>query len=178
MAKKKKISQRSLEAIKNKAKFVQKHIGEGKTVVQCAKEMDMHPVTLSYYKSDPDYRKMAIHLLENSKLNGLEGTTDELVKKMESKDEKTSMTALQEIIKIYGLHAAAKKDTTVTVSLSSDDELFAKIDEAQRDRRYVASHEKGQGGEGMASREQGMGKGDFESRRRVLLQDAAVSEQE
>lgn len=134
----------------------------------------MQRTGLTLYKRDEDFRKMAIEYFENSELKGLKGTTSRLVEKLDSQDEKTSMAALQEIIKIYGLYAPAKKDTTITVSISSDEELYRQIDEAQRACRFVASHEAGQGGEGMVDGEQGFGIGNFEERQRTVLQDAAV----
>ena len=161
---------------KNKMKFFHKHVVEGKPITRCAKEMDMSRGMLSIYKRGDDFRQMAIEYFESSKLQGLKGTVSRLVERLDSTDNKISFGALQEIIKIYGLYAPTRKDTTVTVSVSSDEELFRQIDEAQRDCRFVESHEKGEKGEGVADGEQGFGVGNFAKRQRALLQDAPVPE--
>ena len=89
--------------LKNEMKFFHKHIVEGKTVQKCAKEMGMHYMGLHKYKNGEDFRKMAIEYFEDSTLKGLKGTASRLIDKLDSVDVKTSMSALQEIKKIYGL---------------------------------------------------------------------------
>jgi len=178
----------------NEIKLFHKHIVEGKTVVQCAEEMGLSRRQLHTYKNSDDFRQMAIEHLENSKLKGLSGTVSKLVGALDATrplvtqdidgsthithvpDTKTRLDALKEVIKIYGLHAPERKDTTVTVTFSSDEDLYRQIDEAQRSCRFVESVERREGGLSVAASESGIGGGDFKSRQRALLQDDAVPE--
>jgi hypothetical protein len=164
------------ETMMKKVKFFQKHIVEGKTVKQCASEMGMHEQSLFLYKKSDDFRQMAIEHLENSTLKGLSGTITKLVEEFESPSASIKHKALQEVIKIYGLHAP-KRSTTLTVSISSDEELFRQIDEAQGSCRFVESFEsqnEGETGSGLVKRKQVYSTGDFATRQRTLLQDIAV----
>jgi len=182
----------------NKVQFVQKHLVEGKTVVQCAKEMGVTRNTLQTYKRDKDYRAMALQLLDDGTLGGVAGTMDILVKGLDAEkpiiledideegashqkiqyvpDNVARDKALGKVIDIYGLKAPAKKDITVEVSLSSDEELFRQIDEAQESRRYVESYVEGERGFELAKNESTASDGSFGKRRRTLLQDDAVPE--
>lgn len=179
----------------NEIKLFHKNIIEGKTVAVCAKEMGISPRMVHVYKTHDDFRKMAIEHLENSKLKGLEGTVGKLVAAFDATravitqdadgsthisrvpDEKTRMEALKEVIEIYGLHAPKRTDATITISFSSDEDLYRQIDEAQRNCRLVESIEKGPAGTGMAQGESGIGCGTIEARQRALLQDASLPEQ-
>jgi hypothetical protein len=139
---------------------------------------------------------MALEHLESSALKGIEGTIKKLVKALDAThpivtqdpdgsthithvpDKKTQMLALQEIIKIYGLHAPERRDVAVTVAFSSDEDIFRQIDEAQRGCRFVESIETREGGLSVAARESGIGGGDFATRKRTLLQNDSLPEQE
>jgi hypothetical protein len=159
----------------NKVKFFQKHIVEGKSVPACAEELGLGETSLYRYKKSDDFRQMAIEHLENSTLRGLKGTVSMLVEELDSENPDIKHKALQEVIKIYGLYAPKRKDTTLTISISSDAELYRQIDEAQASRRFVASNVKGEEGGGMVEGEQGCSGGGFKARKRALLQDAPVS---
>lgn len=180
----------------NQVKLFHKHIVEGKTVTQCAEEMNLSRRQLHTYKNADDFRQMAIEHLENSTLKGLTGTVGKLVKALDATrplvtqdldgtthithvpDTKTRLEALKEVIKIYGLHAPERRDTQVTVTFSSDEDLYKQIGEAERNCRFVESIEVGEGGLSVAATESGIGGGDFKSRQRALLQDVAVPESE
>ena len=179
---------------KNTVKFFHKNIVEGKTIIQCAKELDISESMLHRYKKSDDFRQMAIEHLENSKLKGLTGTVSKLVKALDAKrpmvtedcdgstkitmvpDPQTQIKALQEVIKIYGLHAPVKKDVTATISISSDADIFREIEQAERASRYVESYTVGETGSELAPEQQGNDHGTPESRGRTLLQECAVPE--
>jgi len=155
-------------------------------------------MTLQSYKKDDDYRGMALAYLDDSTLGGVAGTITKLVDALEAvkphnketinadgstnievefvPDNNIRLKAVQEVEKIYGLYAPQKKDVTVTVSVSSDAELFAEIDEVTRSRKYVESYVEGEGGFELAPDPQEANNGDFESRSRRLLQDATLQE--
>ena len=180
----------------NTVKLFHKHIVEGKSVSACAREMDISRKTLHGYKKTEDFRHMAIEHLENSTLKGLTGTVSKLVKALDAKkpvvtentdgstnismvpDQKTRMTALDQVIKIYGLHAPIQRNVTATISVSSDAELFAAIEVAERDCRYVQSKVKGEEGFGLVADEQGSDSRNFSSRGRAILLDDSVQEQD
>ena len=180
----------------NKIKFFNKNIIEGKNVSRCAREMGLTRRTLHNYKNDDDYRRMALEHLENSKLKGLSGTVSKLVGALDATkplvtqdpdgsthithvpDQKTRMEALKEVIKIYGIHAPQRKDTTVSITFSSDAELFRQIDEAERACRYVESYEKGQTSDGVATEQPTLSGGNFKSRQRAILQVDSIPESE
>jgi hypothetical protein len=186
------------QATINKVKLIQKHIVEGKTMVKCAEEIGVTRNTLQCYKKDDDYRAMALQYLDDSTLGGVAGTMSKLVQGfdaekpivLESIDEDGAShqqikfvpdnvardKALGKAIDIYGLKAPVKQDITVAVSLSSDEELFKQIDDAQESRRYVESYVEGKGGFELAKNESTASDGSFEQRGRTLLQDDAVSE--
>lgn len=181
-----------------KVQFVQKHLAEGKSVVQCAKELGVTRNTLQCYKKDDDYRAMALQHLDESELDGVKGTMSKLVQGLsaekpiilESIDEDGAShqqikyvpdnvaqdKALGKVIDIYGLKAPAKQDITVAVSLSSDEDLFKQIDDAQESRRYVEAYVEGEGGLELVKNESTASDGSFEQRGRTLLQDDAVPE--
>ena len=181
-------------AVKNTIKLFQKTIVEGKTVTAAAEEMGISRMSAQRYKKTDDFRKMAIEHLEGSTLNGLQGTVGKLVKALDAKrpivtenadgstsikhvpDNKTQMQALQEVIKIYGLHAPVKKDVTARISISSDAEIFDQIEQAERDCRIVESYEVREGRFELATDQQRHGLRSPESRGRPLLHDAPVSE--
>lgn len=178
----------------NEIKFFHSHIVNGKPESRCAEEMGLSRRTMRNYKKSTDYRQMAIEYLENSKLKGLKGTISRLVKALDAEkigkrcepggsiswgsipDERTRETARKEIEEIYGLRAPEQKDTTIRISISSDEDLFGQIDEAQRACRFVESHPAGAESPELASGEQAGRRGDFESRQRAILQDVAISE--
>jgi len=160
-----------------KAEFFKEHIINGKSVKQCIEELGITRQGLSQYKKSSDFREMALMYLDESKLGGVQGTIDTLVGEFDSKNENIKHKALKEVIDIYGLHAPKRKDTTVTVSLSSDEDLFRQIDEAAKSCRFVGSHEVGKDGSRLVEKEQGCNTGNFESRERALLQDVALQEQ-
>ena len=184
----------------NKVQFVQKHLVEGKTVVQCAKEMGITRNTLQIYKKDDDYRQMALQHLDESELGGVNGTMKKLIKGLNAEkpiilesvdkhgashqsieyvdDNVAQDKALGKIIDIYGLKAPAKQETSVTVSLSSDADLFRQIDEAQESRRFVESYTEGKGCFELAENKSTSSDGSFAKRRRTVLQDGAVPEPE
>jgi len=180
------------EAQMNMLKFFEKNIIEGKSMNQCSKELGLHRSTLHNYKQRDDFRQMAVMHLEDSKLNGVKGTVSKLVGALDATkpivmtaangstsirqvpDSKTRMEALKEVIKIYGLYAPQKQDTTLAISISSDEELFRQIDEAQRDCCYVDSYVKGEKGFELDNEEQTLGRGNFETRERALLQNGSV----
>lgn len=185
--------------LKNQVKFFHKHIVEGEALKDCAADLNVSEQTLYNYKKDSDFRRMAIEHLESSKFDGVKGVTNKLILMLDATipivtrigkgqnarvevthipDTKTQLEALKEAIKIYGLHAPQQKSTSVTVSLSSDDELFRQIEQAQRRCRTVASYEKGKDGYQVVDGQQAAGTGTFESRKRALLQDAPVQEPE
>ncbi len=178
----------------NKMKFFYKHIVEGKPLKTCTEELGIKERQLQYYKKDEDFRQMAIRHFEDSKLKGLKGTVGKLVGALDATkplvtqdadgsthithvpDAKTRMTALQEVIKIYGLYAPQRKDTEVRITLSPDEDLFRQIDAAQRACRVVESQEVGQGSLPMADGQPGTCVGITQSRQRALLQVDALSE--
>lgn len=160
----------------------------------CTEELGIKERQLQYYKKDDDFRQMAIRHFEDSKLKGLKGTVGKLVGALDATkplvtqdadgsthithvpDAKTRMTALQEVIKIYGLYAPQRKDTEVRITLSPDEDLFRQIDAAQRACRVVESQEVGQESLPMADGQSGIGIGITQSRQRALLQVDALSE--
>ena len=168
----------------------------GKNVTQCAKEMGVTRKTLHGYKNSSEFRQMAIEHLEDSKLGGLLGTVTKLVGALDAKkpividcadgstkvkmvaDQKTRMIALQEVIKIYGLHAPIRKDVTASISISSDDELFDEIEGAERASRFVESYQEGPGGLELVASKSSFSKTDVASRGRTILQDDAIPESE
>ena len=184
----------------NKVKLLQKHVVENKTMVQCAAEIGVSRNTLQGYKKDDDYREMALQHLDESTLGGVKGTMEKLVQGLnaekpiilESIDEDGAShqqikyvpdnvaqdKALGKVIDIYGLKAPVKQDTTITVSLSSDEDLFRQIDDAQESRRFVESYEEGAEGFELAQNESTASDGSFVKRRRTLLQDGAIPEPE
>jgi len=189
---------RVLEANVKKAKFFQKHIVEGKRIGKCATDIGVTRAVLHGYKKTEDFRQMALAYLEDSTLGGLKGNVTKLVDALdavrphnvESKnsdgstnvevkfvpDESTRFKALQEINKIYGIHAPQKRDVNVAITISSDAELFAKIDEAERNCKHVDSYIKGENGFELATREQDSNCGTFKSRQRTILQDCSIQE--
>ncbi len=184
----------------NEAKFFHKHIVEGKGFVQSAREMGVSKVTASSYKKSVDFRQMAVKYLEDSTLGGVKGTMGKLVTALDAvrphnkihkttdkdgvitertevewvPDTNARMKALQEVHKIYGLYAPQKRDIEVTISISSDAELFTEIDEAQRACKFIDSYEEREGSFELAPDPQGDSNGDFESRQRTLLQGTPV----
>lgn len=178
----------------NEVKVFYKNVVEGKTLAQCAKEIGVSRRMVTNYKGSSNFRQMAIEYLEDSTLKGLSGTISRLVKALDAEkvitsenaagevsvtkipDQRTRMIALQEVIEIYGLHAPEQKDTTVRISISSDEDLFRQIDDAQRACRFVESHPTGSDGVEVASGEQTGNRGDFDTRQRALLQYVAVQE--
>ncbi len=190
-----------LQCRANEIKFFHKHVIEGKTGNQCAAELGVNKNTASNYKHSDTYRQMALAHLDK-KLNGVESVIDNLVTSLDAMrphnvqktkkdkegnietitevvwvaDQSTRMKAILEINRIYGIHAPQKKDITVAVSLSSDEQLFAEIDEAERSSRFVESYTQGEGGLELAPDPQGPSSGDFSSRKRTLLQGTAVPE--
>ena len=180
----------------NTVKLVQKHLVEGKTIKQSAEEIGVTERQAYNYKSSDEYRHMAIELLENSKLKGLAGTISQLVKALDATkpivtedadggthvtrvpDNKTRMEALKEVIQIYGLKAPERKDATVTIAFSSDEELFGQIEQAQRECRFVESVEKFESSPQLVAGESTAGCGGVVSRQRTLLQVDAVPEPE
>ena len=197
-----KVSQIRTKRQIGEVKFFQKHVIEAKSVAQCSREMEVSSQTLFTYKKGTNFREMALAHLEDSTLNGTVGTINKLVDALDAvrphnttqkitksdgsieektivewvADQKTRLMALQEIIKIYGLHAPQKKDVRVAVSISSDADLFKEIDETERSRQYVDSYVKGERGFELAPDPQGPSSGNFKSRKRIVLQDAAVQE--
>ncbi len=183
----------------NVVKAFQKTIIEGKTSEVCAKEIGVHEVTVRQYRRTADYRQMAIAYLDDQvEGGGLKGATCILAEglnavKPHNKETKNAdgstnievvfvtdtnarLKAVQEVHKIYGVHAPQKRDITVAVSISSDAELFAAIKEADRVCQYVDSYEKREGGFELAPDPQGASSGNFKSRKRTLLQGTSVPE--
>lgn len=168
----------------------------------------MSRVALYNMKKTDDFRQMAIVYLEDSELGGLKGTVNRLIGALDATrplvttnkqttekgdiietqdismvaDQNTRMKALQEVIKIYGLQAPERKDVNVGISISSDEELFGKIEQAEKDCRIVESSVRStELGEGPGSSEvvegqPGDGEGNFTQRRRTLLQTTALQE--
>ena len=188
------------QGLMNRVKLLNKHVIEGKSIVQCSKEMGLSRNRLHEYKRSDDYRQMALEHLENSALEGVGGTVSRLVEALDAvrphnketrnadgstnvevefvEDTPTRLKALNEVIKIYGLHAPVKKDTTLTISLSSDEDLFGEIDKAERACRTVESYEVREGSFELAEGAAGVSDGDFETRKRAILQDVAIPESE
>jgi hypothetical protein len=186
------------QALVNTVQLVQKHLVEGKTMVKCAEEIGVSRNALQNYKKKDDYRQMALALLDDSTLGGVDGVVKQLVVGLEAEkpiilesvdkdgashqgieyvaDNVARDKALGKIIDVYGLKAPAKQDITVEVSLSSDEDLFKQIDDAQESRRYVESYIEGEGGFELAKNESTASDGSFEQRGRTLLQDDAVPE--
>lgn len=180
----------------NTIKFFQGHIVDGKTITQCSKDIGVTRKTLHGYKRSPDFRQMAITHLEDSDLGGLKGIMSGLVKALDAKrpivtdnkdgstkitmkpDMKVRMTAIQEVGKIYGLHAPIRKDVKIGISVSSDEELFGSIEEAERKCRTVQSYVKGEDGFELSPDSQGSDSGDSGTSERTLLQRAALPEPE
>lgn len=184
----------------NQMVLFNKHVIEGKTIPQCAKEMDLSPRQLHLYKKQDDYRTMALAHLENSTLRGLDGTVSRLIKMLDAKkpmikkvtdengfeqeqivqvaDNKTRMAAMQEVIKIYGLHAPKQSDVKVTVAFSSDADLYSQIEQAERACRVVEQQQTGEGSQELANSPHRSDRGAFETRKRVILQVAPLSESE
>lgn len=183
----------------NVVKTFQKTIIEGKTSEVCAKEIGVHEVTVRGYRQSDNYRQMAIAYLDDQIKGGaLKGSMCTLVSALDAEkphnketknddgsttievefvpDIKTRIKAVQEINKIYGIHAPQKRDITVAVSISSDAELFAAVKEADRVCQYVDSYEEREGSFELAPDPQGASSGDFKSRKRALLQSSAVSQ--
>ena len=191
-----KLSRIQLDRRRNEVKFFQKHIVEGKNVTRCSKEIGISKISLHKYKKSENFRQMALEYLDNSVLDGIKGTMCKLVdaldavrphnKETRSKDGSTKieviwvadttarLKALQEVHKIYGIYAPQKRDIEVTVSISSDAELFSQIDEAERACKFVDSYEEREGRFELAPDPQGPGGGDFKSRKRAVLQDASI----
>lgn len=180
----------------NKMKFFHKNIIEGKNMAQCAREIGVSSRTLRNYKADDDYREMAIKHLETSELNGLQGTVSKLVKALDSKrpivlnnadgstrithvdDKATQMTALKEIVQIYGLHAPKKENVTAEISISSDEDIYREIESAQRSCGIIDARQEGRDSYAVDPQEQEDNRNDFKSRERAILQDAAIQEPE
>jgi hypothetical protein len=178
----------------NLVKFFQKHIVERKSITKCSEELGLSRMTLHGYKKERDFRSMALDYLETSRLRGVTGVMDRLLDQLDATNRvpfeksdgeviwqevpnnKVRQAALQEIIKIYGLYAPTEIDARLTVSVASDAELFAEIEEAERTCRLVESHEVGQAGPGLAAGQQEDSTGDFDSRKRTLLRDGSVSQ--
>jgi hypothetical protein len=175
----------------NLVKFFQRHIVDGKSITKCSQELGLSRMTLHGYKKEKDFRAMALDYLENSRLKGVRGVMDRLLNQLDAvtsrpfetkngtvwkeiPDNKTRAAALKEIIEIYGLHAPTEIDARLTVSTSSDAELFAEIEEAERACRFVESHEVGCEGSEMAAGQQEGRTGDFDSRKRTVLQNGSV----
>lgn len=91
-------------------------------------------------------------------------------------DQATRMKALQEIHKIYGIYAPQKRDVKVEISVSSDADLFREIDEAASRCKHVDSYEVREGSFELAPGTPGSCSGDFETRKRTLLQHAPIQE--
>ena len=180
----------------NKVKLFHKHIVEGKTLAVCADEIGVCSKTLHNYKNSDDYREMALTHLDTSKLGGLKGGCGKLVDALDATravvtedaegsthitrvpDNKTRMDALKEVFKIYGVYAAEKRDTTVTVAFSSDADLFRQIDEAQAACCGVKQVVCEQEGSPVASGQPASHSGGLKSRQRTLLHVDTVSESE
>ena len=184
----------------NELKFFQKHIIEGVPFMKCAKQMNIGTTTLAGYKKRDSFRDMALAYLEDSTLGGVKGSMNRLVDALDATkphnketvnkdgatnieviwvaDQATRMKALQELNKIYGVYAPTKKDITVEVSMSSDADLFKEIDEAERKCKFVDSYVKREGGFELAPDPQERSSGNFESRKRAILQDATIQEPE
>lgn len=187
----------------NEVKFFEKNVVERKSVAQCSRELGISRQTLHDYKKGKNFRQMALLYLEDKTLGGLKGTVKKLIVALDATmpivmidkestgtgDEKTStektrietvpdekqrFKALQEVIKIYGLHAPQKREIKAEVSISSDAELFGQIEQAERNCRSVESYVQGEKGFELAQRESGSGGGDFEKRERTILQDGTV----
>ena len=192
-------NERKRQSLANLVKFFQKHAVEGKSVSQCSREMNLGRSQLHSYKRSDDFRQMALAELDEN-IGGVSGVVSRLVKALDAvrphnketvnadgstnievewvADNNTRDKALSKVIDIYGLKAPKQSNVKVELSLSSDAELFAEIDEAARSCKLVQSYEKGKDGFGLVKAETRDGTGDFESRERALLQGASVSEQD
>ena len=182
----------------NKVKFFQKHVVEGKTVTACSEEMGTSKVQLYHYKKSDDYRRMALAYLDDSSLGGVDGVMAKLIAALDAvrphnketvnadgstnievefvADTNARLKALQEVHKIYGFYAPQKRDVEVTVSLSSDADLFKEIDEAERNSKFVGSYKEREGRFELAPDPQRASLGSVESRKRLLLQGTSISE--
>lgn len=197
---KKPMSKKQASMRMNELKVFKAHVIEGKLLKDCSAELGLHQKTVQRAVHSENYRAIALAYLENSVLGGAKGTISKLVGALDATrplvtedidkngatttkitqvaDQNTRMKALQELIKIYGFYAPQQKDVKIAVSISSDADLFAEIDKVERASRFVDSYEQGEGGFELASDPARVGTGDFESRKRALLQHAAVPEQE
>lgn len=182
-------------------KFFDKHGIQGKTVIKSAKEVGISLRTAYAYKKGDDYRQMALAYLDNESLGGVDGTMQRLINALDAErphniktkttdtegkvvekeevvwvaDNNTRDKALKKVIDIFGLNAP-KTNVNLTVSISSDADLFAEIDETTRECGFIDEYVEGESGFELAADPQGGSRGDFESRERAILQDAPVSE--
>lgn len=183
-----------------KLAFFEKHMLEGKNVSQCSEELDVSRVTLHKYKKEEDFRMLAIQHLDTNKTGGLEGNMKRLADALDAEqpvsketvnkdgttsvelefvpDNKTRLTAVKEVNKIYGIHAPVKQQIETRISLSSDAELFEAIDEAERACSIIDTYEEREGSFELVDREQNSDRGNFDSRERTVLQDGPVPESE
>lgn len=189
--------------MKRTVQLFHKTVNEGKSVVQAAKEMGISKVSAHKYKKTEEYRQMALASLDGQIQGGVQGAVSKLVEALDAErpevlntvtekngkksirskiemvaDNQTRMKALEQIVRIYGLHAPIKKDVTVGISISSDEELFGQIESASRACKYVESQQVGERSSIVVDEQSGLGSGDDHSRGRALLQDAAISEPE
>jgi hypothetical protein len=189
-----KLSQNQRDVLARKMQFLHKNIIEQKNVSQCAKEMGVSRKTLHNYRNSEDCRQAAIQMVEDSAVKGLDGVMTKLVDKLEAKrvvvvtdkegnqsvknvaDEKIRLDAIKELCKIYGVYAPTKTDAQITVSVQSDADIFAKIEEIERDCCFEPEYKEGPNGYELVAREQEAGRRSVESRERALLCDASVQE--
>ena len=200
MAKKQALSKAKKERLVREVQFFQKHVVENKSVVKSAAEMGIHKRTCFNMKKTENYRHMALAHLEDSSLGGVNGLMGRLIKALDAqrphtlehkvKDKKGNVTtkqeviwvadnntqdkALKKVIDIYGLNAPQKKDVNISVSVSSDAELFDEIDQAQRSCGFVDQYEEREGSFELATDPQRGSGGDFATRKRTLLQGTSV----
>jgi len=186
-----------------KLEFFDKHVIQGKTVTQCAKEMGTQRTQLQLYKRDADFRQMAIQQLESNDM-GVGKTVSALVALCNAEkaipletvdiaedgsskshqeikwvaDNTARDKAIGKVMKIYGLEAAKQTDVNVEVSFASDSDLFGQIAEATRACQFVQSYEKREDGFGLVADPSKAGKGNFGSRQRTLLQGTPILESE
>ena len=183
----------------NEIRYFHKNVIEGKTSAQASEEMGLHKDSGSVYKKSDTYRRLALAYIDD-KIGGVEKVMEGLIALLDAEkphnvphktkdkdgktvvtnevewvpDQKSRLKAIQEFNKIYGTYAPQKKDIRIAVSFSSDTELFAEIDEAERVCKYVGSYEEREGSFELAPDPQGTSSGDFKSRKRALLQGTPV----
>jgi hypothetical protein len=175
-----------------KIQLFHKRVIEKKPMGQCAAELGISRRQASTYQNTEDYRTMALKHLDEG--IGIEGTVNRLVAALDSTravviqdkegtqeiknvpDERTRTTALQELIKIYGLHAPERKDTSFTLSVATNDELYSEIDKAQRICGFEAESQTGQRRTKVVNSKSIPDTRSFASRKRTLLSDDALQE--